>query len=624
MFLFLFISLFLFQGFAQDGYVDSLFNKKLYLTREILTRPSARNLIEDILADDLVIVNGNMGDFEIPKGKNISETQLMMLMDQNPEFVDDVEKYVKQVPKDAEAETATSKKLREKWKERFTNILSDEELRKKFRSQNNPLEPYEISDKRGYSKVKTYVNHPRIVDGKTLEADDLKKVWIDQIRGAKKEISINVYDFDLEEIADELIKAKERGIKVKVGIDKSVIEERPEVKKVFDKLKKKKVFVHAVDSVGLNHQKMMAIDWSLEGQGKVVFSSGNLTQSCLGMEGDLKDVPAHLRPKKSIPNANHVITMNSDSISSIISHEISKTIDHGFQLRGKSYYPMGGVFKVWGEGKGKERSYLLLAFSPNGALKAPNKNFISQAIANTTGPVKMVQFAYSSEVINDALLARAKKEIADKGKFVFKSVGDTPFAMMDWSKFLNMSGLELIRADDKAIPPKYIELEESEWKKVLGEKRFNELRNDIRVAPEAYGNHYVEVVDEKMKVTSKIHHKLLITGEDQAKVAVTGSFNFSNGAETNQEYLLMFKDEKVTKELEGAADYLYKESKASVFEEAYTRNIRRNFDDAIPEESAHSSLRLKGRFPAKKKCNELLKLLDSVQKGQGKPEFIQK
>lgn len=61
-----------------------------------------------------------------------------------------------------------------------------------------------------------------------------------------------------------------------------------EVQKIFTKLKKSGIFIHAVDSVGLNHQKMMSIDWTIPGEGKVVFSSGNLTQSCIGAEGDLQ------------------------------------------------------------------------------------------------------------------------------------------------------------------------------------------------------------------------------------------------------------------------------------------------------------------------------------------------
>jgi hypothetical protein len=36
---------------------------------------------------------------------------------------------------------------------------------------------------------------------------------------------------------------------------------------------------------------MAAIDWDLPSKAKVLFSSGNLTQSCLNPNGDLAGVP---------------------------------------------------------------------------------------------------------------------------------------------------------------------------------------------------------------------------------------------------------------------------------------------------------------------------------------------
>ena len=583
LFAFLFLFIFSFSAFSQKVFNDVLFNQKLRLAREILTRPNATKLLSEILADDLTIEPNTVNSaFNLPPKKSISETQLLMLFDQNPDLLDDVEMYIKQVPKDAELDTKKMEIIRKKWHDKFTKIIADEELRKKFRKQNQPLEPYIVSNQSGYSQAKTYVNHKRIVDKAIIQPDNLKKVWIEQIRSAKKEIAICVFDFDLEDIALELIEAHKRGIKIKIGIDASVIEARPEVKKVFDMLTSKGVFVHPVNSVGLSHQKMMAIDWSISGEGKVVFSSGNLTQSCIGPEGDSGLLGKGKRSKFSIPNANHVITMKSDMASSIVAHEISKTVDAGFQLRGKDY-PLGGVYKIWGTGKmaNGDRPYIMLAFSPNGAMDGINKNLISQVILRTSGPVKMTQFAFSSYTINEALLARAKIDLAKTGEFIFKSVGDTPFAVQDWSIFLKMSGLELIRSEDKAIPPKYLELKESDWRKLLGDKQFEELKRQIKTAPKIYGQRYVTIDGKKVKLTSKIHHKLLITGPEGQKVTITGSFNFSTGAESNQEYVLIVYDQKVSKDLEGAMDYLHSQSNISVADEAGLRNTRRKFDAAM-------------------------------------------
>jgi phosphatidylserine/phosphatidylglycerophosphate/cardiolipin synthase-like enzyme len=614
---FLLLSLLLVLSWTAHGqkrtYSDAQFNRKLYLARELLTRPTTAKFISEILWDDLKVVDDiDITAYKLPRGKTISETQMLILLDQNEEFLADVEAYIKQVPRGASEENEAINQKREKWRNKFEEVLSDEKVRAKFREVNNPLEPYVVTELQGYSSAETFVNHPREVDGKLVPAEDLKKIWIREIRSAKKEIALNVFDFDLEDVADELIAAQKRGVSVKVGIDASVIEAKPEVAAVYKKLKKNKVFVHAVDSVGLNHQKMMAIDWSVEKGGRVLFSSGNLTQSCLGAEGDLKHIPKATRPKVSIPNANHVITMKSDVISSIVSHEISKTIDPAFQLRGAEY-PLGGAYKIWGGPKslGKNRPYVIVAFTPNGALDNVNKNFISQAILKTKGPVKMAQFAFSSETINEALLERAKTDLAQGRKFIFKSVGDTPFSMQEWSVFLKMSGLELIRDEKKEIPPKYIELKKSEWRKLLGEKQFLHLREQIRVAPGLFGTHHVTVNGEKHQVTSKIHHKLLLAGEEGQQTVVTGSFNFSKGAESNQEYVLIISDQKINKELDGAVDFLHEKSKASVFDEALRRNLSRSFDDAIPLNQVEKLKNLKLAIPGK--CKNIEQTLRSLK-----------
>lgn len=567
-----------FNGYA-GNYNDALFNKKLAIIRELMARPSVKEILREILKDELTIDPELSEKFKIPKSKDISETQMLLLLDQNPQFIDEIELYIKQVPRDQSLDTEKMKALREKWSQWLISKLSDEKLRAKFRKQNNPLEAFEVSDIDGYSDVQTYVNHARKINGKIIPADNLKNVFIDQIKLAQKEIAINVFDFDLEDVADELIKAHQKGIAVKIGIDKSVINARVEVQKIFTKLKQSGIFVHAVDSVGLNHQKMMSIDWTIPGEGKVVFSSGNLTQSCIGPEGDLKNIPPEMRPKYSIPNANNMITLKSDILSSIVAHEISKTIDPEFQFRGEQY-PLGGVYKVWSgpTNLGDKRPYIMLAFSPNGALDGINKNFISQAIERTSGEVKMAQFAFSSKTIDEALLKRASLETKANGKFDFKSVGDTPFAMQFWSIFLKMSGLERIPNEDKTPAP-YTVIQDSEWKNILGESEFLRLREMIKIAPSIFGKHSVEYQGARYDATSKIHHKFLITGNDESKVVVTGSFNFSTGAESNQEYILLTNDDRITTSLEAAFDSLHASSRKAVYQEAERRNKYHDFED---------------------------------------------
>lgn len=556
-------------------------NEKLRITREILTRQKAKEFLKNVFAKELKIdpkVAENL-DVAIPRIRDVSETQFLILLDQNPQMVPDIETYLKQVPKTEEV--GFNEEIRKEWQEKFRAMIQADGVIEKFKEKNNPFDPYVISETEGYSNLNIYVNHPRLINRKMIKADSLKEVWKLNIRKAKKEIAINVFDFDLKDIANELIRMQKKGVSIKVGIDKSVIEARHEVKAVFDLLTENKIFVHAVKSVGLNHQKMMAIDWSEKGQGKVLFSSGNLTQSCIGPEGDLFALPKSKRPSFSVPNANHVITFDSDIVASIVAHEISKTVDPGFQLVGEQY-PLGGSYKIYSAKTNSEnKDYMVLAFSPNGALNSINKNFIAQAIKKTEGPVRMAQFAFSSKTVEEALFKRALISIQNSGSFDFKSVGDTPFAMQDWSGFLSMSGLELIRSEDKKIPPVYKEIVDSKWKKSFSPEAFSDFRKNIRIAPPEYGNHKFQLDDKKVDVSSKIHHKLLIAGDDSKRLTVTGSFNFSKGAESNQEYIVIFKDDKVSIQLLGAIDFLIAYSKSSVAEEAKRRNQSKEIDEPI-------------------------------------------
>ena len=424
----------------------------------------------------------------------------------------------------------------------------------------------------GYDNVKVYVSHPYYLDGKLKPKDNMVKAWIDFIKGAKKEIIVNVFDFDLAEVANALVSKAKAGVKVEVGIDKGVADTRPEVKSVVDILTKGGVKVTLVRSVGLNHQKVTAIDWSDLNNAQVLFSSGNLTKSCIEPDGDLKGtVPL---PAESIPNANHLITMKSWLLSNLIKHELTKTLDDKFLLRGKQY-PINGSYQVTGPGldpyvmEAYPEPSILITFAPNGGLKNINKNLISHILKKEKGSIRMIQFAFSSTDVEEALLFRAQQDIQATGKFDFMSLGDTPFAMREWSRFLIMSGLKLdIKPNKKKT---FLDDPEGAWWKGIGENQVKLLRKKIYTAPPVYGEHHLRIAGKAVKANGKIHHKILAT----PNFAIVGtSFNFSQGAESNNEQLLIFKDRKMSKIVDGMLKHLINGSKGSVETEALRRNAR--------------------------------------------------
>ena len=152
----------------------------------------------------------------------------------------------------------------------------------------------------------------------------------------------------------------------------------------------------------------------------------------------------------------------------------------------------------------------------------------------------MVQFAYSSGEVSKALLERAQKDFQVKNNFDFRSIGDTPFAMQFWSQFLKMSGLDVVMNENQRKT--FQELPTNQWVSALSKEQMQKLRERVRIAPDVYGNHKIKIDEKTYNVTAKIHHKIMATGP----YAIVGtSFNFSEGAERNNEQILVFKDKSL-------------------------------------------------------------------------------
>ncbi|MCM2277622.1 MAG: phospholipase D-like domain-containing protein [Oligoflexia bacterium] len=424
----------------------------------------------------------------------------------------------------------------------------------------------------GYSELKFHASHPYYLGKSLVRESDLVQVWRDFLEQAERQIILNVFDFDLEEVAEDLVRKAAAGVSVRVGIDKNVVALRPEVARVRDRLVSGGVAVTPVNSVSLNHQKLAAIDWEDPEKARVLFSSGNLTQSCLGPEGDLKALPPQKRPPESVPNANHVLTMRSWLLANLVQHELTKTLDPAFLFRGASY-PTTGSFQVTGPGVPPEtlEAYpehsLIITFAPGGGYRNINQNLIAHFIKSSQGPVRLLQFAYSSEEVATALRERALREHSRQKSFDFLSVGDTPFAMQPWSQFLLMSGMKQVKLSKKKKT--YEEDAQNAWHQELSPAQLDALRPQIRIAPPEYNNHHVKIDGTSHAITAKIHHKVLATGP---YVILGTSFNFSQAAQTNNEQILVFRDPDLVQAVLGMTRWLAERSPRSVYEEAMRRN----------------------------------------------------
>lgn len=546
------------------GKVSRDFAKMFALAREVMKRPEARRFLREVFKEELTLTEEQKKEFALEDGvKDMSESQFMLMLQHNPALWPEVEKFLKAAKKedkvDPDAEdTAFEIATRAKFRE----LLADRRVAEVFRKFNDPLTPMTLElpgGKPGYRNAQVFANHQRVVDGKAVPAGDLKKVLLDFIAGAETELMFNVFDFDLMDVADALIERAKAGVIVTGGIDKNVIAERPDVKAVFDKLNKAKgVTIRAVDSVGLNHQKVMVRDFNDEKKAKALFSSGNFTQSCIGPEGDLKDLPAGTRPKTSIPNANHMLVLDSFLLAQVAANSLTKTLVYG--LRG-SEYPLDGAYKVLGD----DGQWIVLSFSPRGGMGDINRDMTRRLITSTKGPLRLLQFAFSSAAVRDAIIERAKIEGKD---FDLKAVGDTPFAVRPWSVFLELAGYALNETGSKA--KEYVEAAANALREVLGEERYEAVRADIRVGPRAYRNHvYKPAEGPAVQYNAKIHHKVVISGD----YAVLGtSFNFSEAANSNQEQFLLTSDKALVAAMTEVFDGLFALATTSIVQEIVRRN----------------------------------------------------
>ncbi|MCB0407556.1 MAG: hypothetical protein KDD34_05075 [Bdellovibrionales bacterium] len=652
------------KPFSSDPSVDKIapqlvahgYNDLFELVRFFSSNKSVVKFIKSSLPELLILSDSSKMQLGIDGDlKTIPEHLFLQVFRSDVSVYNTAFEIFKQAQKarNPEEELQVLSKYADKFQQKITPKLLLAQSALSGEAQLKPLELYNpnINDHGGIRGVFMFANTPRIVNGQLLPANNLIETVTDFIRSAKKEIVLNIFDFDIEEIADALIEAANRGVQIRVGMDAGVIEARPEVKAIYEKLKtslpeRRGHKVHAVDSVSLNHQKLIASDWTLPGKGRVLTSSGNLTHSGLNLHGDTSDttlmktlleaekelqlqIPQNLRtelfritqdfrkqkgdgvysePERqaffkkielvaakinngpetlkalkptleklmdySVPNANHMVIYHSDSFAQLVNHELSKTID--LEMKGKAGdnpYPYSSIYKIC---RTNGTGCIFVSFSPNGGYGEINL-LLANLIHHIPGNINMLQFAFSSKEVYEALLEAIYEDNRE-----FRSVGEAPFALSYWSVFLKLAGIKRPSPQQKEnsgvedfyyIDENFSHLDHPQYKNIV---------EKIRVAPQIYGNRAVKIANTSLGITSKLHHKIITIGD---LVSTPGtSHNFSEGALSNQEQIIVAVDKELTSFINSIFEYIYAQTneKDGILNVTIERNARQKVNPTAP------------------------------------------
>lgn len=579
----------------------------------------------------------------------LSQTKIVFILAQLRDDWKKVESYLGASPNSAPvpriARVSESKAREENpldevlFTELLNKIKDNEILVQKLKTNISMSQPLLIRDKEKdytFTEEKFTSNHPRYEDpddenSKIIPAVDQREIMVNLVKSMAKgdRLFFNFYDFDMIELADALIEAHKHGVDIIGGIDKGVFNEKAAAKVVVQKMINAGVSVELVDSVGLNHQKLMA-GIKKSGKSFALFGSGNATQSCNGPEGDLKIVPSRDRPEFSKPNPNHMTLVDGKYAATIVASEIRKNVI--YKLRGQAGFPIGGAYMLTGKPQVDplDNEKVVLVFSPNGGMGDINRDIYSMFFRVARGPLTGAVFSMSSYELGldlkDAVVREINRRRAEGKslKGLLPIIGDAQFMMRNFSIPLKLSGYELVEydpsnpfdlpGDEKIEDPEKFQSTEKGPKKVkffvenledpivkeirslMNDAEWAQWRREIRLSPEWFKETSFEWKGKTLQNQVKLHYKGLAAAE--MNISNPGSsINFSNAGESNQEQIIISQSRKVTKAFRGAIKYLW---------EMWSG----------PERAIHKEVQKRNRFITKEQRELALEVRNFRQKNQ--------
>jgi phosphatidylserine/phosphatidylglycerophosphate/cardiolipin synthase-like enzyme len=229
-----------------------------------------------------------------------------------------------------------------------------------------------------------YFTDPLNINDPQNLAGSIPEKLIDQINKAQRTIHIAAFEFDLPPVADALIAAHKRGVKVQWVTDDEYGIEADEGEDIglFARLEKAKIEVRYDERAGLMHNKF----WIFDGQ-TVWTGSTNVT-----VNGNFR-------------NNNNTIVIESPQVAAIFEREFTEMWDGKF---GPTSPSTVDAQRVTIEG------------TPVQILFAPEDEVVSHLLPLIQGAQKSIRFmafSFTHEALGAAVLERAKAGVDVKGIF---------------------------------------------------------------------------------------------------------------------------------------------------------------------------------------------------------------
>jgi phosphatidylserine/phosphatidylglycerophosphate/cardiolipin synthase-like enzyme len=245
----------------------------------------------------------------------------------------------------------------------------------------------------GTSWYQVYFTSPHYPDDPNAHRGGLDTHLVDLMDKATKTLDVADYDFDLADVADAMVRAQQRGVRVRMVTDTDTFTNPDKaVQAAFAKLKQAKIQVIDDQRSAIMHDKFTVVDGTW-----VETGSWNYT------DGDTY----HLN--------NNMIIINSPELAANYTAEFEKMFVND-DFGGKKRTVPHPVLTIDG-------TSMQNCFSPGGGCE----KMIVQAVDSAKTSIDFLAFSFTDDGIGNAMLARAKSGVDVSG--VFETTGsDTQYS----------------------------------------------------------------------------------------------------------------------------------------------------------------------------------------------------